>query len=659
MALRQPATTTTNRPSTAPAVDPQPTSAFAVPLRQDVLDDSREWILFPTTHTRSLSTEHTPTLSRLSDLGSLNDSTRSGQEAHAAKETTDQSSYGHEEDGDQELDSLDEGLSAFHAQEPSRLLSDYFHPSSSVLPRHNGYGAFPTSTPRAGHDGSFAVPHSDTAARKHSLSLCSRPSAAPKYSTEEYEKVDRSDGVFIDEERRQRIETWRLDHSARLLDEIEKAARRQGSTAKESSRSARNSRNEKISKELRNILSSGSFEGLDESHHELNPSLTDRNGLPKNDEESRWGKLLRYVMHDLVGIDDGILSVIFGESLISNEDDNSADDLPPAKAPRLHSSQHAARSNTEMTWEGKLSNRIQRELGYLLSESQRPDTSGTGFLPHPSTLDYAGIPVTRPTSSKTHPRPPRLRANKTSLRPTQLPTAEITSLPSFTFHPTIQEEREATISSETETSSYAALWGIEEEENKNIKFDGDRNFWEETPDLKSIFQRFMFTHFVEDSGSRSTRRDDSNPPLSGTQLRYPQNNPTNLVATQTTPDSLRRAALIREHHPLTTNRQHRHTHHPHLHQQALSHTRRQSSQLRSLNFAGSRSITSSCANESLKRMRSGIFKADSSITATSLSTSRNYWDIGGVGGGGDGGGGAESTGSDAAAGGWGGVWGEV
>src|SRR5437762_11448312 len=102
------------------------------------LEDSQEWVLFApsapsTARTHTTSTERTPRtagLSRLSDFGSLDTAAPSDQ-----GDDDDITEEG------EELDSLDDGLHAFH--EPS----EYAGPASrlqqsgdTVLPTHDGLG---------------------------------------------------------------------------------------------------------------------------------------------------------------------------------------------------------------------------------------------------------------------------------------------------------------------------------------------------------------------------------------------------------------------------------------------------------------------------------------------------------------------------------------
>lgn len=113
MAFRQPTFAPASRPTTShePEYD---TAATPISPLHNRIEDSQEWILFPSAQAESntqtqISTERKPRtagLSRLSDFGSL--TARSRQDEAVACEATD----GSIED-DEDLDSLDEGLHAF------------------------------------------------------------------------------------------------------------------------------------------------------------------------------------------------------------------------------------------------------------------------------------------------------------------------------------------------------------------------------------------------------------------------------------------------------------------------------------------------------------------------------------------------------------------
>ncbi len=555
MAFRQPTFAPAIRQPTAQ--HPQDTAATPIlsPLHQE-LEQSQEWVLFParsTTQTQTASTVQTPTagLSRLSDFGSLD--AKSRQDEGVPCETTNDSV-----DEDEDLDSLDEGLHAF--QEPPLIHgSGPFESSGSILPRHDGLGTFLTSSPplqeQLWHFEQFNPRKRSTGAWPHR----NRSSVQRRIDA-----IEDHDVASVEAETRERIEKWRMEQSRVLLDEIEKETRRRRTSV--------------ISQRVETRPSTAGLEQI------INESVAENAGgrataAPLSasspaieDSESFWQRITRRVIRDFMGIDDDVLSVIFGESLPTERlDDNPSSGVGPSRSLRLDSSS-AAPSSTG--WEGRLLDRLSRELGILLRHlTEHPgafSTLSTSF--NPSTSDYAGIPITAPTSSRSQPK---------------TPTPTLNSAPSFDFRPTLQDASLPAQNSAAD-STHAALWGIEEEPIPSTPED-DREYWEQTPDIKTVF-RFLHNRFTSQRRPTATNK----PPLN--------------IATTSTPDSLRRAAIIRQYHPLVSRA-------AATWEQRHGHARRHS-------LLRGRS-GSSCASSvvgSARRM---------GLRGSLGSSSRNYWDLGG------------------------------
>ena len=559
MAFRQPTFAPTSRPTTAN--EPANNEAAVAPLllHRDP-QESQEWVLFPacsTTPTQTAVTECTPRtagLSRLSDFGSLAARSRQGQ--GIIGDATDGSAV-----EDEELDSLDEGLHAF--QEPSLFQRPgYLDHSGSILPRHDGLGTFPAASPPV-QEQLWHFEHYNPRKRSLSGHHQRRRSSVQR----RLDALEDHDAANIEGERRERIEKWRMEHSRILLAEIEKETRRR--------------RTSLTSRRAERIPSSASLEqAIKESvHTQLDDQETERSRKPEQekppDNESLWERITRRVIRDFIGIDDTMLSIILGESLPDERSSavNPSSGADSQKSIRLDNANTTA---SVSSWEGRLLDRIARELGVLVQHlSEHPGALSTPQSPPDP--DYAGIPVTVPTSSKTQPKPSSLNT-----RPEVSPT-------SFCFNPTLPDGALATPIS-TADSNHAALWGIEEEPATDPQQE-ERDYWEQPPDLKTVL-RFLHNRFT-------TQRRPSNtvkPPLN--------------IATTSTPDSLRRAAVIRQYHPVVSRAvatwEHRHR-----------HTRRLSL-LRGRNG-------SSCASSII-----GSARRPSGIRGGSLgSSSGNYWDLGG------------------------------
>ncbi len=584
MAFRQPTFAPASRPTTSH--EPEESTGATVPsaLHRGI-EDSHEWVLFPsaqansTTLTQS-STERTPQtvgLSRLSDFGSL--AARSRLDDGIACEATD----GSLED-DEDLDSLDEGLHAFQEQSVQQRVG-VFDQSGSILPRHDGLGTFPPSSPPMQEQLWHFEQYNP---RKRSIVGHQRRRSSIQ---KRFDALEDNDAVLLEGERRDRVENWRMEQSRVLLDEIERETRkRRSSVADRRTEYVPSSAGlEHIVKE--SVLTQTEDPGQNEDKGVERPAC--------EDDESIWKRITRRIIRDFIGIDDALLSVIFGESLPDERLTSShSSGLNSSKSIRLDNSLPAPSGSG---WEERLLERLARELGILVQHlSDHPGAFSTPY--NPSTSDYAGMPVTVPTSSKTQPKPSANTANTANVG--------LASAASFNFNPTLQDANLPAPTSTTD-SAHAALWGIEEEPSFDAE-QKERDYWEQTPDIKTVF-RFLRNRFT------SQRRPST--------VSKPAN-----IATTSTPDSLRRAAVIRQYHPLVSRA-------AAAWEQRHGHARRHS-------LLRGRS-GSSCASSIVGSARRGVVVRGSSLA----SSSRNYWDLGGSAVG--------SGGGSAIAGGGLGAWGEV
>lgn len=531
------------------------------PLHQE-LEQSQEWVLFParsSTQTQTASTVQTPTagLSRLSDFGSLD--AKSRQDQAVPCETTN----GSVED-DEDLDSLDEGLHAF--QDPSPIYkSGFFDSSGSILPRHDGLGTFPTSSPplqeQLWHFEQFNPRKRSTGVGRHR-----RRSSVQR----RLDAVEDHDAASIEVETRERIEKWRMEQSRVLLDEIERETRRRRASviSQRAKRTSGTADSEQIVKD--SVAKNAEDKTTTESLRAGSPAI--------EDSETFWQRITRRVIRDFIGIDDDLLSVIFGESLpaemIDGKDPSKLGFSKPLRSENL------SPTSAGTGWEGRLLDRLSRELGIVLQQlTEHPGAFSTLSSPfNPSISDYAGMPITVPTSSRSQPNP-------------STPTTNAAA--SFEFRPTLQD---ASVPARTSAadSTHAALWGIEEEPAPTTPED-DSEYWEQTPDIKTVF-RFLHNRFTSQRRPAATNK----PPLN--------------IATTSTPDSLRRAAIIRQYHPLVSRA-------AAAWEQRHGHARRNSLLRRRSGSSCASSMVSSARRIGLRGGSLG-------------SSSRNYWDIGGSAGGG-------------------------
>ncbi|KAL9623590.1 MAG: hypothetical protein Q9160_002046 [Pyrenula sp. 1 TL-2023] len=586
MAFRQP--TVAAPRSIQPA--PLSVSHTPVPIRREQLQESQEWVIFspvqaqtsPTDSTQSISNGHTSQtagLSRVSDFGSLRTNIRSG---HSAEELSPQ-------DDDVELDSLDDGLHAF--REPTIYRGTAIkgdQTDGTVLPAHDGLGSFHASSSTVQEQLWQYEQHNPK--RKFEGQHHRRSSVQRRLGT-----IEEVEARNIDEDRRIRIESWRLDQSRALLDEIEKETRRM-----DRRQTFLNSQ----------VNSSAISEQLPAISSLQTSGLSDTDAGNSQDDEPFWRSITRRFIRDFIGIDESLLTVIFGETL-----PEEALDRPPGSAqlPGFTSTTLSppAASSPSATWRDRLVRRIARELGVLVEQlSAHPGAFSARLHNSTSSSDYAGMPTTEPF------------VNTNGLQPLQNdnPSDPVMASPTSTpsFHPTLNYQPR----SPDEVN--AASWGLEDEASRPFSpqlmrhetsssipisdSDRAREYWERDLDFKMVFG--YFKERFAGSGQ-------------------PAHTPS---ASQ---DPVRRAAIIRQHHPLVARN--------HTSSSRVSTSRLTSHHI----YHGLRRPGSSCASLSVRSSQ----KDRGSLVRSGRGSSRNYWDIGGSLG--SGGSGVLSTGGGM------GAWGEV
>lgn len=476
MAFRQPAPAPRQLSVSQPNQH-EPTST-PPPYLNDRVEESQEWILFSpsqaistTTGTQTDRTPRTAGLSRISDFGSL--ATRSGQPAQSNVDDA------FTEDG--ELDSLDEGLQAF--REPSAYQSSSNQGHGAVLPAHDGLGTFPASSKLV--QDQIWQHEQYNPKRKHEGSHGRRSSVQRKLATiEELE-------LQISEEKRLRIEQWRMEQSQALLNEIEKVTRRR----------ERHNSDQGPTTNLR--ADNDLLAATPEQAKTSNPMIEETEEV-----EPFWRRVTRKFIRDVIGIDEPLLSVILGETL--PEDMCAIAHLVngPEGAPSPHQ-----QSFTEETWPDRLLRRIARELGLLVNKMSPHPSAFTAALSCP-TPDYAGIPISERSCTRFD----------SSHRPNCESGSQATPL----FSPTVQDPWHNTswgVEDETFLEPDGATIGTPDAE----RLRREREYWERELDIKMVF-RFLKSRFSSNNDFRP--QDTSHQPVT------------------TRDDSTRRVDVIRRHHPL-------------------------------------------------------------------------------------------------------------
>jgi len=495
MAFRHstPQVTAPQRIYTAPEqLQPQQTSQQSQPL-----GDSQEWILFSpsvasvTDRTYTTSTGQTQTLgrSRISDFGSLDTAARSYDQA--SEQTED--AIDEEEDG--ELDSLDSHLHEF--REPSIYRGEGGEASGTVLPTHDGLGSFRVDQTAMGDDFQQHL---------YSFERYNPRRAKRRRPSVDLAVLELESDRAVDLERTRRIEQWRMEQSRVLVEEIQRETRR---------------RKESMSSERRTTMLERAQEDV-ATFSDVNKTTEMAMAEPSEENESFWNKITRRVIQDLMGIDDDLLSILFGESLPEDDDLSTT---PPARSPlELTNSLVEANKHEESGWEYRLLERIARELGILVSQiSDHPGAFSTYLQTQQEPLPYAGLPAI-PESARDAIPANTFTDNEQSV---------LTS-PGVEFHPTIQPVQP--ISIPISSTSFASPTADSTPRTTTLMSQPlTQEDWERDLDIKMVY-RYLRSRFT---------RSTSAPTISLSQG-------TSHLATASTADTAARAARVRQHHPLVT-----------------------------------------------------------------------------------------------------------
>ncbi|CAF9914945.1 MAG: hypothetical protein GOMPHAMPRED_008336 [Gomphillus americanus] len=348
--------------------------------------------------TRAQQGHYEPQLGPISDFGSLNTIPQSGGE--------DLSDI--VEDVIDDLDSLDDGLQEF--RDTSAYRTSDLH-NGPILPAHDGLGSFHPAKTQFEQD---STPYTERITPQSDLN---RP--IPRLDDLHNEQWDEEG---LERSLHDRVEQWRLEQSKIVLEEIEKERRK--AEAKQRLQESLLARNQVATSDV----------------------LSDPKSLEETSGESIWQQLARHVMKDLIGVDDVVLSAIFGEDLIPEEE------LSKTPTPDVYIS----RSAIDEPEESGMWNRLIKELRQL-AQGLSSDTLMTKEQ-LAGQLDYAGIPVSWLEDRLTRSNPPEL-----SVSAQFKPTLPSTSMP-------------LPLGSQLEGST------------------AEQEYWEQVPNLKTVisylYQRF-------------------------------------------------------------------------------------------------------------------------------------------------------------------------
>ena len=642
---------------------PQPSPALDVPPASSQLpdDESTQWVLFSpsqpstTARTHTNSTERTAGASRLSDLNdSFGTQTRSvfelGDDDDVDEDEDEGDNVGEQGDNDNdndmldeegtELDSLDDGLHAFRApslvddESPAQQqqLDQASPAAAAVLPTHDGLGSFQASSQTVQD---HLWQHEQYNPQRRPELRLRRQSSVQRHLDMVAEQEQMTNA---ERERWQRIEKWRMEQSRALLQEVERETRRRRRRTSRASRTSDQVSSASFSSARHQRVRSESLQSVPETPDERPASLSSSSSqaTEPGTDEPFWRRITRKVIRDLIGIDDSVLSVIFGESLpddvLNQEYDNDNDtdtDTPAGTGSTALKMDEAIRrelgssvSDDQNHWQTKLLQRIAHELGVLVHQLCEHPGAFTTYLNLSKDIsnEYAGIPISR-TEDDTQNRPAR-----TSVPSTTTETTNDDSVLSPHFGPTLPDPS---------GREHAAQWGIEEDDpvgeplSESARLQQEKEYWERELDIMMVF-RYLRNRFSDRNNST-----DSTTTTSPSSHRQPQ-------------DASRRAAIIRQHHPLVARAQSR---------SQAQHSRRQSqhSAAAAAASAGPTGISSPLLRQNFRRPSSSCASHSAKLSAISsrrplTASSRNYWDIGGS---------VESGSAIAPVGGGMGSWGDV
>ncbi|KAI9805358.1 MAG: hypothetical protein M1833_005811 [Piccolia ochrophora] len=564
---------------------------------QAQLHDSQEWVLFSptapsTTRTRTISTEQTPRtagLSRLSEFGSLDTiEGRSEIWGHVHENQAhdhDSNAVDDDDAEEEELDSLDSHLHAFQEPTVHRRFSEHVG-ESPMLPQHDGLGMFPAS--------SSNVQEQLYQFEQFNPRRWRRRSSDIRLFEQETQDAQQS-------ERNVRIQEWRIEQSRLLLDEIEKETRRRRmSRVSELTRHGHGATD--VSEEVADTSAKGYVEENIEDAATFSIEDGETADTETDDNEPFWKRITRRVIRDIIGIDEPLLSVILGETLPEEAEPTSGRSTSAA----VTGTYEAGSLDQQLPWQDRLLARIARELGILVNQySEQPDAFST-YLQTQRAPAFVGMsPSEQNGAHRTAPKDQHFSHSRQSLSPSSPTFAPNAAF----FSPTLPQ-------TSSDAPPHTELWGIDEEDRVPPPLDSttdttekerlrrEREYWERSLDAGMVFS-FLRNRF------RSA----------------PSSQPPHVSSTPQS--SAARAAVIRQHHPLTSqsqkpNRRRGSARYTHSAVSPIAHLKRPSS---------------SCASQS----------ATSKRGKTASGSSRNYWDLGGSAG----------SGSLLAATGGLGAWGEV
>jgi len=544
-------------------------SALFSPLPASGVNESQTWVLFTpgtdagtsASYLSSLQDDQvTPGRSRIS-VGSLDTAARSDRNSEldnsAVPSDVLEESVA-EDDG--ELDILDSHLPDFRTL-PNQYAQQGDSHATPVLPAHDGLGSFRFDSPAITTEAQERL----YAFEKFNPNRVRGPSETLERLRSQVEDED-----VQELERNRRIEAWRLEQSQLLLDNIRKETRRRQSEASIHSRPALVRTTVDGPPELSVVNETPADVQLGEGDwHDHDSSET-----PDSSRQGMLSRIARKVIRDLMGIDDNMLAVLFGEALPEEEELSST---PKASSPAF--AHKESESSHDSTWQLHMLERIARELGLLVHQmSTHPGAFSAYTRVQQTPLPYAGLPaIPEALGDMSEPTAGKLDSSTAGM-PQFQPTAQSANLPGLASEPPTPSGPPPT--SEMTPSNTPQTFTQQE--------------WEQDLDIRLVFRYLR---------SRFTSSRPSSPPFTSGSSH---------LAASSSQEAAAKAARVRQHHPLVS----------HAHHRTRSIDRRTFKVTTPSSPVVLRHPNGSCASQSTRRSarRSSV---------SSRHSSRHYWDIGG------------------------------
>lgn len=552
-------------------LSPPTSQRLATHLPSDPLpaaDEATEWILFspsPGSADRSVTgTDRTPTrLSRLSDepgsdwslrrslsigLSTDHNAAIASSRQSADEDADSQADNLDQEADEEELDSLDDGLHAFEPDAtaaPAPLQLQLVDQSAlGILPAHDGLGSFQASSQPVQlqlyqHE-QYNPRRRDTTARPPRRASVVRRLEAVEERERQYtlqqRQQERKEQLNPELERWKRIERWRVDQSQAVLEEIDKETRRHHRRAKLTAASASAASSSAI--QSQSVSSSGTASTV-------GGGSSGEAAVTQRAEEPLWRRITRKVIQDIIGIDDSLLSVIFGESLPDN-----AVDPPLTRAEMDAEMRHVpVPPDREYYWQERFLQRIARELGNLVQQIYgRPAALGSYLR---QTDDFGQQPPPQLTDKRDN-----TKISSSALHPETLNASVYPSVSQFSsaFKPTLQHIPMPGIDEEPSPTPAAHL------STQTRLDDADRDFWERDLDVSSVV-RYLCARLTNSKSPLVTTAAAAAPalipPTAPASIQQPERQQRQQARRGgSVRESSRRAEVIRQHHPLVARAHH-------------------------------------------------------------------------------------------------------